>query len=263
MVSLTYAVHVTRRLIVAHIHLFKNAGTSIEASLREAFGEHWASHDGTSSAQRLSQHDLELFLDDHPSTQAVSSHQLRPPLSETDTYRYLPIVLLRHPIDRLRSAYEFERNQGPVSPSAKAAASADLAGWIDFHAGRGSHQCANFQTLSLTAIRNNVNGAPLMRRPIEEHVASATEFLESLGAVGIVERFVDSMDALQQWLRQEIEGFTWTGQSLNTGASTSSTLADRLDAVAAELGSSKYEELLAANQADLALHTTYIDRLGT
>ena len=260
---LAYAVAVTRRLIVAHLHLFKNAGTSIEASLQEAFGRQWASYDGATSAHRLSQHDLESFLDEHPDTRAVSSHQLRPPLVATAAYRYLPIVLLRHPIDRLRSAYEFERTQGPVSPSAKAAANADLASWIDFHAGRGSHQCANFQTLSLTAIRNNVNGAPLLRRPIDQHAASATEFLESLGAVGIVERFADSMDALQRWLSQEIDDFTWTGQSLNTGASSSTNLDDRLASVAAELGTSRYEELLEANQADLALHATYTDRLGS
>ena len=67
----------------------------------------------------------------------------------------------------------------------------------------------------------------------------------------------------QRWLSQEIDDFTWTGQSLNTGASSSTNLDDRLASVAAELGISRYEELLEANQADLALHATYTDRLGS
>jgi len=238
------------RLVVVHFHLFKNAGTSVEASLQTAFGDGWVSYDGPTAAQRLSQSDIESHLHEHPEVSCISSHQVRPPLESTDEFRFLPVVFLRDPIDRLRSAYEFERNQGPVSPSARAAAEGSLAEWIDFHNGRGSSQCANFQTMALTALRNDENGAPLARLPLADHVTSAKAFLGPLGAIGVVEEFDQSMDALQRWLQTEIPDFSWTSEFLNKGASSTTNLEARLDAVAAELGDERYQALVEANQAD-------------
>ena len=97
------------RTTVVHFHLFKNAGTTVERGLQDYFGERWASFDKPASAARISQVELETFLNTNQALQAVSSHHLRPPLVDSTLMKWLPVLFLRHPIDRIRSAYEFER----------------------------------------------------------------------------------------------------------------------------------------------------------
>ena len=139
------------RTTVVHLHLFKNAGTTVERGLQGHFGERWSSFDKPTSAARISQAELVEFLQANPSVQAVSSHHLRPPLDDGATMSWLPILFLRHPIDRIRSAYQFERGQGSVTPSSTAAASMSLGEWVQYHRERPrSTQCRNFQTFALT-----------------------------------------------------------------------------------------------------------------
>jgi len=107
--------------------------------------------------------------------------------------------------------------------------------------------------MAMTSLRNDQNGAPLARLPIADHVASAKEFLGELGAIGVVEEFDRSMDALQRWLRTEIPDFSWTSEFLNKGASSTTDLESRLSAVADEIGEERYQALVAANQADREL----------
>ncbi len=249
------------RSVIAHIHLFKNAGTSVERALQSHFGDRWLSFDKPGAAHRIVQGELVSFLVDNPNAAAISSHQLRPPVQSTTELNLLPVVFLRHPIDRIRSAYDFERHQGGVSPSSKAAAESTFAEWIEFHRDRGSVQCENFQTYGLTTLRNDNNGAPLRKRPIDEHLEIATRFIESLPVVGVVEQFDKSLGLIGRWLQQWFPGFDPAAEHRNVTAIDGSTLQQRLDEVRSRLGGEVFGRLIDDNTADIELHRRAVARL--
>jgi hypothetical protein len=58
---------------------------------------------------------MEEFILDHPHGAAFSSHQVVPPLPARQL-QVLPIVFLRHPIDRAYSAYLFEVQKETPAP---------------------------------------------------------------------------------------------------------------------------------------------------
>lgn len=251
-----------RRMVAVHFHLFKNAGTSVEVALETFFGDRWASFDKASAGGRINQRELTAFLTQRPDLQAVSSHQLRVPLLDTDTLGFAPIVFLRDPLDRIRSAYDFERRQGEVSPSSRAAATHDLAGWIDFHRQRNSTQCANFQTLAFSRHRGD-NGAPLLRVPIEEHLSSAIQYLDdTVPVVGVVESFAESWDAISDQLRVHYPDFRSPSVHSNSTTDQSEAVEDRIERLRSSLGDAGFERLRAENAADAQLHQWASDRLA-
>ena len=178
------------RRVIAHLHLFKNAGTSIDASLERNFGDGWVKHDNPHGGLVLTSSELVAYLADRPAVQAVSSHLLRPPLTHAgqgyDEITIDPIVFLRHPIDRIRSAYEFEaRGRNSDKPTDS------IGDWIAWHRAKNSHQCNNFQVAGLTSLRHP-NGHVDHRQEFHAHQESARQFVANLAAFGLVERFDES-----------------------------------------------------------------------
>jgi hypothetical protein len=244
----------TVRTTVVHLHLFKNAGTTVERGLQAHFGERWASFDKPTAAARISQAELMEFLRINPSLHAVSSHHLRPPLENGPTMRWLPVLFLRHPIDRIRSAYEFERGQGCVTSSSKAAALMSLSDWVQFHREKlRSTQCRNFQTFALTSVRQK-NGRPVFHEPTRRHLHSARSFVKELPAFGLVESFDESWNWISQWIRDYYPDFRPKTGWANATTVEGDVLEQRLERMRADMGDTAFEQLLVENEADLALY---------
>ena len=100
----------TRKVLI-HYHLFKNAGTSVDAILRRNFGHRWVNTEFPPRAQADHQEAVRRLILDNPNLAAVSSHTLMLPVPEIEGVEVFPILFVRHPLDRLKSAYEFERQQ--------------------------------------------------------------------------------------------------------------------------------------------------------
>jgi len=245
---------------VVHFHLFKNEGTTVERGLQDYFGERWASFDKPASAARISQVELETFLNTNQALQAVSSHHLRPPLVDSTLMKWLPVLFLRHPIDRIRSAYEFERQQGSVSPSSTAAASMPLPEWVRFHRERPrSTQCQNFQTFGLTTIRDEA-GRPIFDSAVDAHFDSACTFVSELPAFGLVESFHQSWSWIADWIGTYYPNFNPDMGRANTTTDEDDVLEERLERMRSKMGHGEYEQLLIDNEVDLALHSWACDR---
>ncbi|TMK06653.1 MAG: hypothetical protein E6G72_16545, partial [Alphaproteobacteria bacterium] len=97
-----------RRPIIIHYHFFKNAGTSVDAILQRNFGAGWTSRE---YPPRSTPNAAREFLTANPQIAALSSHTLPLPPPDIPDAEILPILFIRHPLDRLKSAYLFERNQ--------------------------------------------------------------------------------------------------------------------------------------------------------
>lgn len=244
------------RAVIAHIHLFKNAGTSVERVLQHNHGDRWLSYDGDPPGKNLQVAEVLDVLRQHPQVLSLSSHQLRPPLAPTPGFALVPIVFLRHPIDRIRSAWSFERRQGPVSPSARVAASSTPAEWIDFHRGRGSVQVLNFHVRGLSLLRNE-NGGPRNTEPIAAHRASANEFMAALPSFGLVERFTDSWTLLGPSIRAHFPDFEVIEARANVTKDSADDIEGRLGDYAELIGQAEYDRLIEENAEDLDFYETW------
>src|SRR5688572_13631090 len=107
------------RTVVVHYHTFKNAGTSLDRLLELNYGRRWGTLEGPVARRRLEPEALRAHLEAHPEIEALSSHTalMNPAVADADLQLF-PLVLLRNPLDRIRSAYNFERKQQVGTPGA-------------------------------------------------------------------------------------------------------------------------------------------------
>lgn len=240
------------RPIVVHIHLFKNAGTSVDAGLEAHFASEWETFDqpegGTFGQQRL-----RSWLTEKPGVSAFSSHQLRPPLTSDDEFEFVPIVFLRHPLDRIRSAFDFESRQGPQTPSAQIASETNFSEWVEFHRSKNSSQCRNFHVMSLSQLRDDETGIPRPGVSADDHLQSAKEFLSSLETYGIVEHYDESWQRLREVIQQHFPSFAGASNRKNITPDRSASVEARLDDMRSQLGIKTFRSLRETNELDLEL----------
>lgn len=221
------------RPVILHYHLFKNAGTSVDQVLKQNFADRWVTAEFATNTQDNSAAVAD-WIRDNPQAVAFSTHTALGPVPKVDGVQVLPLIMLRDPIARVRSAYRFERKQQADTWGAQLAKTHDLEGYVRTRlARRGDRQCRNFQTHRLASL---VPGdAPELTRAIEA--------LSHLAVVGLVEDFDAAMVRLANAVRQDFPDFSWQSVQANTttpGAPSASDIA--VDAVLHE-----------ANTDDLAL----------
>lgn len=234
-----------RRAVIVHYHLFKNAGTSIDAMLKQNFAAGWVSREFEAGSAVRSPADLAAFIADHPEVSAISSHSALLPAPVVEGVDVFPIVFLRHPIDRLASAYRFERAQGADTLGAELARRRDFAGYLRGLLAAPNHRVArNFQTWRLA------HGSP---GGGDREADRARRTVETLPFVGLVEAYEASVDTLGRLLEPMFPGIQATVYRQNATRTGESDLSARLERIADEIGVDLYAELLAANADDLEL----------
>ncbi|NCQ25209.1 MAG: hypothetical protein COW54_06170 [Rhodobacteraceae bacterium CG17_big_fil_post_rev_8_21_14_2_50_63_15] len=224
------------RHIILHYHLFKNAGTSLDAILRQNFGPRWL------SAEFPMEHGpntslVEAWIRQTPEGRAYSSHTALGPLPEIAGVEVIPVILLRDPIARIRSAYHFERQQAVETWEAHLARTQDFAGYVRTRLARdGDRQCRNFQTYRLASL---IPG----EAPELDRARQALSLVLARGVLGRVEAFDAAMTRLSDRIRPHHPAFTW--HSLRANARRNAAHTPVPDTLLAELN--------AANADDFAL----------
>ena len=237
------------RVLILHYHLFKNAGTSVDAMLRRNFGKRWEEREFGPRGRHSNVQDVSDYLETRPDLLAFSSHTARLPLPQLEGVRIFPILFLRHPIVRLRSAYSFERRQRSDTPSARFAKGNDLAGYLrELLAIPGHRQARNFQTQRLS-----FNELPGAGRELER----ASRTLKSLPFVGLVEEYDRSLDRLQDLLRPLVPDFRTVHAHMNVSRAQDVTVEESLFEIEREIGPALYAELCAANEDDIELYAAH------
>jgi hypothetical protein len=186
------------RQVIVHYHIFKNAGTSIERLLQAAFGARWASLEGPTPTSLLRPSDLAAFLRDSPATLAVSSHLLRPPAPHD--LQVLPVVLIRHPIDRALSVYsQLRRSPAQGQPSGLVAQRSDFrefVRWCLDNKNSGGMVIANYQVIHLSPASfraGHIFDAVAEPRDLRDAIC----FLSKGACYGVVDRFDAAADRLR------------------------------------------------------------------
>ncbi len=234
-------------IVVLHYHLFKNAGTSVDEMLKANFGEQWAQIEFEDVPAPRRSAALEAFLAGMPLLRALSSHTANLPVPALAGRQIVPIVMLRHPIDRIRSAYIFERNQKADTHGAQLAKSHDFSGYVrsllDHPTNR---QARDFQTYRLAF------GTPAGETELDRAMTT----LHGLSFVGLVEAYEQSLARLAALVQPSMPEFRPIAVRRNFGPEEASHLEQRLDQIAQTLGDELTSALWAANSDDLALFET-------
>lgn len=241
-----------RARTLIHYHIFKNAGTSIDASLRRCFGERWTTFEGTHAHDLRSSVQLKEFMAANRHLSAISSHLARPPLPTPDC---LPIVFIRHPLLRAYSVYQFTRND-PSQPFSDVALDRGFPDYIQWALGEalGSIVIRNYQVVHLSDASWRCNHI-LHARAGEADLEQATALLDHWGMAGVVEEFERSIDVYQALYGPLLPGLSLDHHRENASETEQLHEDARLEQLRALLGREVHEEFMAANALDLALHS--------
>ncbi len=235
------------RKVIVHYHLFKNAGSSVDHILKGAFEERWQNYDPGDPPHLVSGNMLADYLSENPQLDALSSHMLVPPLPAMNV-ELLPIVFLREPITRVMSAYLFEwKKQKHLDKP-----SGTLAEYIEEKFNRPRmNAIENFQCLRL----GNDDPAKISAssKTDEEILQTATNFIGSLPAFGLVHRFDDSMDLFQRVYGSTFSELRFENVAKNTTQSISLSVQERFEQIEEQIGKELFDELVLRNQLDIKL----------
>lgn len=241
------------RTVIVHYHIFKNAGSTFDSMLEATFGERWANFDKPQAAAYITPSEMAEFIVSHPNLAAVSSHHAVLPLPEIPGVTILPALFLRHPLDRARSVYDFERRQGmeagPVSKGAEQAMKLSFADYLRWRLDATVNGVvANFQTVRL------IHDPKFNRHKLtEDDFQLAWRRLRELPFVGLVEDFSSSVLQFSKLAKRLSLEFTSNYTSLNQSQRESS-VDSRLKKMRSELGEPLWSELIDRNEVDIRIY---------
>ncbi len=243
------------RNVIIHYHIFKNAGTSIDRILSENFGSGWVTFEGATPTSLLPSAMVEEYLVGHPEVQALSSHLARPPLPKG--MNVLPIVFLRHPVDRAFSAYKHERRSPPNVKSSEVAQHSDFRGYVKWCLKEGRSEggilLRNYQVVHLSASsfrESHIYKTEARPQDLEE----VLRLLSNIPFFGLVEEFDLCLQLLQKAVVEFWPDFKVLPVRENASTCREEQLADRLQTIRDELGEELWTVLIRENQLDLQLY---------
>ena len=247
------------RNVLLHGHIFKNAGTTLDWSLARSFGDQFLDHRRDDLMRQHGSAHVVDTLNDSPDLQAISSHHMPQMPGESDGYRFHRLYLLRHPMLRVRSVYEFEREQEAETPGARAAKEKDLKEYVDWRMQRNvGPTIRNFQCRYLAG-----RFAPGKGKLTDlEYFSAAMQALREVEFIGVVEMYDESMVMAERLLRPIFPDIDLAHVPQNVSRSGRDTRSpeEKLARLNSSLGDLQ-KTLLDNNSYDLALYQMGLARL--
>lgn len=238
------------RSVILHYHLFKNAGTSVERLLRSSLGKAWCSWDKPEPGAKISGAEMQRWLEENPHIRAVSSHQLVPPVPVGD-FHVIPIVFVREPLSRVRSAwlFEWQKQQGLDAPKGS------LTDYIEHKfEQKNTSVIANFQTARLSNKQYD-DVKQRLHRYNHELLPAACQFIDSLPFIGLVERFSESLQLMQLATAKGFPDLVCKEHRENVTDSSTTSVEQKIEQLRRDIGNDLFDELCVRNRLDLQLYS--------
>lgn len=226
-----------------HLHLFKNGGSTLDWILRKNFGEQFMEFHGETANSVLLAPDIERMIKDHPEHVAFSSHHFRLPLSTVKVKQVLPLLFLRHPLDRVASMFDQERRMAAPEDDWRFVS---LSDWIENSIRDRPYIFCDSQVSFLA--RDGVYYEP----PDEFCLDDAISELDRLPFFGLVSEYDASIVLLENQLQQWWPDFDGAHFPQNKG-SRDHSLESRLERLTSHITPSAHAALVRNNKYDLAL----------
>lgn len=236
--------------VLLHCHLFKNAGTTIDWALKRSFGWGFVDHRRDRAMIKGGKGYLEKYLALRGYIKAVSSHHMPfDPGYESQRFVYWHIIMLRDPIARSASVYEYEKIQPPVTLGAKKTKELGMQGYFEWRMSVQSPvTIKNYFTRYLSGTRNP-------KRRLQNHdLDKALERAAAMNVlIGIVERFDESMVLFENELQNHINELNMEYIKQNQNISKP---VDSLRYLREQLGDNLFSDLLDKNAFDIQIYQT-------
>ncbi|MEQ8517030.1 MAG: sulfotransferase family 2 domain-containing protein [Chromatocurvus sp.] len=240
------------RHVLLHGHIFKNAGSTLDWSLRRSFGAGFCEH-RNDAAMREAPEDVLAEALEQEALVALSSHNLPSPPPYIPDVSFHSLFLLRDPVERVLSVYAFERAQRAQTPGAQAAKRLTLQDYVAWRLQDPVRPVIrNFQTRFLAGGAVRHASDPLSA----VDVASARQRLAAGALVGIVERYDESMVVLEAALKPLFPHIDLACVPQNVGPEG----AGGEKSVREQLGP-LWQDAMAHNTHDLALYSLAVETL--
>lgn len=238
----------SERTVILHYHLFKNAGTSLDAALKENFSEEkgeWVTKEFPSQPAK-NRAELKQWIIDNPQAKCFSSHTAIFPVPEIEGVKIIPVIFFRHPIDRIASAYAFEKKQGGDGFGPTLARNTTLAGYIETRLSvKADRQCRNFHAHRLATMFGENVGNEEIR---------AKNAVERLPFIGTVEKYSESLKRLETILTKEgFESIQLKAVEKNVSRIVKKNLSNKLEDIKEQIGLERFEIVLNKNSIDISL----------
>lgn len=235
----------TVRSVVLHAHMFKNAGTTLDWSLNRCFGSGFVDH-RDDKAMRGSREYVAAYLAANKSIEALSSHWPPVPAPDSPGINVQMLMLLRNPLERSRSVYNFERSQpNDGSPEILKAKNLSFAQYIQWRLEPGTGPAVkNFHTRYCSG--------DYFGNDLDQLYELAISNLDNIPTVGLVDRYAESMVLFEYILQNTHPNIDLSWRSQNVSQTATVSTATRVDSIAEDLGDT-FEALVKANEYDLRL----------
>lgn len=238
----------SKRPIIVHFHFFKNAGTSVETILQRNFAGTFMHYEPGGATETFPATALIPVLEENPAIRAISSHTVCYPPPQRQGWSFFPIVFLRHPLDRILSMYNYEKDQDEETPGTVLAKMHGLAGYIRGRlATPGERTIRNYQTWMLAR-----QEAP--EDDQEKQFEAAVAAIHELPVVGVVDAFDASIRQFNDWLAPHFPGLEMVPEHRNRSRVPGSTLSQRVRRIREAIGDALFSRIEKNNAQDLELY---------
>jgi len=238
------------RKVIVHYHIFKNAGTSFDGMLKSGLGDAWVEFEDGGIDGKIPPARVEEFILDHPRLKALSSHQLTTPLIPKSVFlEIIPVVFIRHPIDRAYSAYLFEIKKQKT----KYDVAINFNEYIDtLLKNKNKNAIENYQCLHLANdlyddIKFNIGDVDLL-------ASVAIDRLKQFSTFGLVDKYDFFLKKFKTEYQHIFPELKFQAMSLNTMQNNKNSIDQKIDNIRDVLGDDGFKKLTHSNFADTKLY---------
>lgn len=244
------------RHVLLHYHVFKNAGTSVDAILKDCFGDGFMAVDGPVPEFFINQTEVNVMIRNRAQVKALSSHQIRLPLPNDRRIEYLPIIFIRRPELRIQSMWRFQRSRNDTHPATRLAKQLDFPDWVRFNL----EQRRNSPILNQQALLFSFQYDQRTPASHPAIIDRAIDNVRDLSFVGIVEHFEASMKIYERLYQPLVPELEFDGvPQLNRSAGEDLPGKEKIARVEKELGAGLFSELSERMCLDLELYEYCVD----
>lgn len=238
----------SKRTVIIHRHIFKNAGTTFDWILKNNFSEAFCDHRDDLPMRKEGEKYLLQYLTEHPEIKALSSHHVWFNVQSQVKLNLIPVMFLRHPIERIRSVYNFERQQQSDSPGATMAKQLDFYGYVVWRMKEDvAPVIRNFQTRYLSGVKagNSID---------KNSLKDALREVEKQPFIGVVDLFDESLKRFSHAFKEMGIDLDYTYQPKNIAQPfENADYNNRAQKVIEDLGDIA-EEVMEKNKFDLLVY---------
>lgn len=248
--------------IVLHCHIFKNGGTTIDNMLTRNFGNKAVIYEPPAGQNFLLSEVLLDMVERTGKNQiaSISSHRLGLPVPQHERIKFIPLVMIREPLDRLGSMYSFYKRH---------------------HADHINHECLlaqkePFQRFVEILMESNLDSSFINLQcqfflgnyspPKHPNEATWPTILDNLNAVsclGLLEMFDESMVLWEEYLRHFFPLIDLSYVKMNISTARSTSFNERLQSLSDELGEALVCKFKNRNQLEYQLYNLVKSKLTT